>query len=207
MVGARGFEPPASASRTLRSTRLSHAPKNSGRGDRTRTCNQRFWRPLRYQLRHTPVLAEGLGIEPRRPKGRQFSKLLRYHSGTLPCPAVLGRQPSTSLLSLGALPLLSDFPAMVQTRISCSTPRGASSPRCGDARDRTGAVSEARTRSPHLGKVVRCQLRHYRVGANQPLVRLPSLELGVSRLEGGRDANYATAAWCPRKDSNLQPRD
>ncbi len=26
MVGARGFEPPASASRTLRSTRLSHAP-------------------------------------------------------------------------------------------------------------------------------------------------------------------------------------
>ena len=27
MVGARGFEPPASASRTLRSTRLSHAPR------------------------------------------------------------------------------------------------------------------------------------------------------------------------------------
>ncbi len=26
LVGARGFEPPASASRTLRSTRLSHAP-------------------------------------------------------------------------------------------------------------------------------------------------------------------------------------
>ena len=26
MVGARGFEPPASASRTQRSTRLSHAP-------------------------------------------------------------------------------------------------------------------------------------------------------------------------------------
>jgi hypothetical protein len=26
MVGARGFEPPTSASRTLRSTRLSHAP-------------------------------------------------------------------------------------------------------------------------------------------------------------------------------------
>ena len=28
MVGARGFEPPASASRTQRSTRLSHAPKS-----------------------------------------------------------------------------------------------------------------------------------------------------------------------------------
>jgi len=26
VVGARGFEPPTSASRTLRSTRLSHAP-------------------------------------------------------------------------------------------------------------------------------------------------------------------------------------
>ncbi len=64
-------------------------------------------------------------------------------------------------------------------------------------KDRTGAVSEARTRSPHLGKVVRCQLRHYRVGANQPLVRLPSLELGVSRLEGGRVASYATAALVP----------
>ena len=25
------------------------------RGDRTRTCNLRFWRPLRYQLRHTPT--------------------------------------------------------------------------------------------------------------------------------------------------------
>jgi hypothetical protein len=27
MVGARGFEPPTSRSRTVRSTRLSHAPK------------------------------------------------------------------------------------------------------------------------------------------------------------------------------------
>ena len=26
------------------------------RGDRTRTCNLRFWRPLRYQLRHAPIL-------------------------------------------------------------------------------------------------------------------------------------------------------
>ena len=30
MVGARGFEPPASASRTQRSTRLSHAPTKKG---------------------------------------------------------------------------------------------------------------------------------------------------------------------------------
>ena len=26
------------------------------RGDRTRTCNPRFWRPVRYQLRHAPGL-------------------------------------------------------------------------------------------------------------------------------------------------------
>ena len=26
-----------------------------GRGDRTRTCNQRFWRPLLYQLSYTPM--------------------------------------------------------------------------------------------------------------------------------------------------------
>src|SRR5699024_8513887 len=26
------------------------------RADRTRTCNRRFWRPLRYQLRHCPRL-------------------------------------------------------------------------------------------------------------------------------------------------------
>src|SRR4051794_35885598 len=32
LVGARGFEPPASASRTLRSTRLSHAPTTSEMG-------------------------------------------------------------------------------------------------------------------------------------------------------------------------------
>src|SRR6476619_453799 len=25
------------------------------RADRTRTCNLRFWRPLRYQLRHYPM--------------------------------------------------------------------------------------------------------------------------------------------------------
>src|SRR5699024_9690470 len=28
------------------------------RGDRTRTCNLRFWRPLRYQLRHTPSIEQ-----------------------------------------------------------------------------------------------------------------------------------------------------
>src|SRR5690554_4187363 len=27
------------------------------RADRTRTCNLRFWRPLRYQLRHCPTVA------------------------------------------------------------------------------------------------------------------------------------------------------
>src|SRR5688572_6782652 len=27
-----------------------------GRGDRTRTCNQRFWRPPLYQLSYAPVL-------------------------------------------------------------------------------------------------------------------------------------------------------
>ncbi len=29
----------------------------SGRGDRDRTCNRRFWRPLLYQLRYSPVYA------------------------------------------------------------------------------------------------------------------------------------------------------
>ena len=28
------------------------------RGDRTRTCNPRFWRPVRYQLRHAPGLRD-----------------------------------------------------------------------------------------------------------------------------------------------------
>jgi hypothetical protein len=41
MVGARGFEPPASWSRTRRATRLRYAPKNhpykNGRGERIRT--------------------------------------------------------------------------------------------------------------------------------------------------------------------------
>jgi hypothetical protein len=32
LVGARGFEPPTSASRTLRSTKLSHAPTESACG-------------------------------------------------------------------------------------------------------------------------------------------------------------------------------
>ena len=30
--------------------------RNPSRGDRTRTCNPRFWRPVRYQLRHAPGL-------------------------------------------------------------------------------------------------------------------------------------------------------
>src|SRR5690606_23410041 len=40
---------------------MSHGPAargpagdHAGRVDRTRTCNLRFWRPLRYQLRHYP---------------------------------------------------------------------------------------------------------------------------------------------------------
>ena len=31
-------------------------PVQASRGDRTRTCNPRFWRPVRYQLRHAPGL-------------------------------------------------------------------------------------------------------------------------------------------------------
>src|SRR5690348_5812700 len=43
MVGARGFEPPASWSRTRRSTRLSHAPTVSIYQDTTRNpCNAIF---------------------------------------------------------------------------------------------------------------------------------------------------------------------
>ena len=45
LVGARGFEPPASTTPLLRATRLSHAPP-IGNWDRNRTCNLRFWRPL-----------------------------------------------------------------------------------------------------------------------------------------------------------------
>ena len=46
--------PDAEASRDAKS------PASTGlfgyRGDRTRTCNPRFWRPVRYQLRHAPGL-------------------------------------------------------------------------------------------------------------------------------------------------------
>src|ERR1700704_3398484 len=31
----------------------------NGRGDTTRTCDLRFWRPLLYQLSYTPVLGHG----------------------------------------------------------------------------------------------------------------------------------------------------
>lgn len=34
-------------------------PFCSGRGDRTRTCNQSLWRRLRFQLRHTPMKLSG----------------------------------------------------------------------------------------------------------------------------------------------------
>jgi hypothetical protein len=34
------------------------------RADRTRTCNLRFWRPLRYQLRHYPMEETTLPVMP-----------------------------------------------------------------------------------------------------------------------------------------------
>ena len=49
--------------RTGRALRTKKPPANRGvsacplgRGGRTRTCNPRFWRPVRYQLRHAPGL-------------------------------------------------------------------------------------------------------------------------------------------------------
>src|SRR6478672_5606542 len=42
--------------RTMVTARAPPLRRNSlRRADRTRTCNLRFWRPLRYQLRHYPL--------------------------------------------------------------------------------------------------------------------------------------------------------
>ena len=42
LVGARGFEPPTSRSRTVRSTRLSHAPMSLDNREATHTCQIAF---------------------------------------------------------------------------------------------------------------------------------------------------------------------
>ena len=62
LVGASGFEPPTSATRTLRSTRLSHAPKAAAMRlvpkvgvDPTWSRLQRFLRPSRLPFRHFGV--------------------------------------------------------------------------------------------------------------------------------------------------------
>ena len=52
-------------------------PELPSRGDRTRTCNPRFWRPVRYQLRHAPRLAAPIvsaasAVASARAPGRAF---------------------------------------------------------------------------------------------------------------------------------------
>src|SRR5690349_15973343 len=63
LVGASGFEPPTSATRTLRSTRLSHAPRCVAAMrlvpkvgvEPTWSRLQRFLRPSRLPFRHFGV--------------------------------------------------------------------------------------------------------------------------------------------------------
>src|SRR3954454_47360 len=42
--------------------RCLHTGVKLGRGDRTRTCNRRFWRPLLCQLSYSPVLSGALAV-------------------------------------------------------------------------------------------------------------------------------------------------
>ena len=95
LVGARGFEPPTSTSRTWRSTRLSHAPTCLPRPERrmvpkvgfepTRGRPQRFLRPPRLPFRHSGVMCEIIA-EPRRSVNRTFSQLGLPPTLT-PCPS------------------------------------------------------------------------------------------------------------------------
>ena len=55
--------------RSAEPDRARQAP--SRRGDRTRTCNLRFWRPLRYQLRHTPTCESSVDAYPARGHARR----------------------------------------------------------------------------------------------------------------------------------------
>jgi hypothetical protein len=73
LVGASGFEPPTSATRTLRSTRLSHAPNCATLWrlvpkvgvEPTRGCPQRFLRPPRLPFRHFGVATMAIICENR----------------------------------------------------------------------------------------------------------------------------------------------
>lgn len=46
--------PPGDARKKPLTSGFTDQGPSCGRSDRTRTCNLRFWRPLRCQLRHTP---------------------------------------------------------------------------------------------------------------------------------------------------------
>jgi hypothetical protein len=39
-----------------------HGAGDGNRGDRTRTCNPRFWRPVLYQLSYAPWRFEGFSV-------------------------------------------------------------------------------------------------------------------------------------------------
>ena len=70
----------------------SHRPKSGeSRGDRARTCNLRFWRPLRYQLRHTPMKLARIGPDTRKPpdpgSGRAALSLGGFTPAKATCPA------------------------------------------------------------------------------------------------------------------------
>ena len=62
------------------------------RGGRTRTCNPRFWRPVRYQLRHAPGLRSASVPGQRSRRYRiygQGGKVLRVKKTTVEIPEEL----------------------------------------------------------------------------------------------------------------------
>src|SRR6267143_3411949 len=96
LVGARGFEPPTSRSRTVRSTRLSHAPNDRiiapSRADRRRQFSHAY---LPTSLTKTQAAPAVVRISP-----PTFSTTVRVCSATCPTGSTM-RPPSASCSKSG----------------------------------------------------------------------------------------------------------
>jgi hypothetical protein len=141
LVGARGFEPPTSSSRTMRATKLRHAPTEV-------LVEQSRWivaRPARFRRERRAADAAPKGLEVGASRSRDVHGdpfgVAMHHLGTLRSPEVPGIR--------GPPVRRSHFPASAPTVGSVHAPRPATL----EWRERAVTSPPTMSRSSRLGGI------------------------------------------------------